>query len=184
MYSRYCTRRAKLLSNNRQSSEVHISTQASGNVALLLTVVAIVLVACQGGQTAPPLATPPGIVTPTVATPTPTASAVTPVANGDVTVSQPLVGAEVKTPIKIEGTARVFEATVSFSLKNAQGQEIAKGYTTASAGAPEVGKYSTDINYKLTGAKQNGTVEVFSVSPRDGTIMNLVKIPVVLLPTP
>lgn len=84
-------------------------------------------------------------------------------------------------PFLVQGMARVFEANVQFALKNAQGQEIARGFTTASAGAPEWGAYSAAISYRLTETKQNGVIEVFSQSPRDGSVINLVRVPVVLL---
>lgn len=121
------------------------------------------------------------------ATPFPTASPQppTPTPPGGpaaITVSQPQAGAEVRSPVRVQGTAMVFEANVQIVVRNAQGQEVGQGFTTATAGAPERGDYNASIPFTLSGGRQNGTVEVFSHSPRDGAVISLVRVPVVLLP--
>lgn len=76
----------------------------------------------------------------------------------------------------------MFEGTVEIVIHNARGEEVGKGFTTASVGAPERGDYAVSILFTMTGGKQNGKLEVFSRSPRDGSVENLVSIPIVLVP--
>ena len=100
----------------------------------------------------------------------------------NITATTPQANAEVSSPVRVEGTASVFEATVSFAVRDAQGKEIGKGFTTASEGAPGTGKYTMSLAYTLTGQKQDGWVQVLSHSARDGSVQDLLEIPVVLLP--
>lgn len=86
-----------------------------------------------------------------------------------------------RSPVWIEGKARVFEANVQFAIRDAQGKEIGKGFTTASRGAPEWGEYSASIPFSLSGGKQEGAVEVFTQSARDGKPEDVLTIPVVLV---
>lgn len=79
--------------------------------------------------------------------------------------------------LTISGFARVFEATVSWRIKDAAGHEVAKGFTNASIGTSALwGSFQTTatIPAKVSG---NVTLEVFSASPRDGADVGLVRIP-------
>lgn len=107
---------------------------------------------------------------------------VPPGAAPNITANQPGPNSEVKSPLRIEGKASVFEANVQFAIRDAQGKEIGKGFTTASRGAPEWGDYSDSIPFSLSGEKQQGTVEVFTLSARDGKPEDVLTIPVVLVP--
>ena len=163
-------------------------------VAVLSSIVAlIVLVNCgfggiggeqnaASGATSPLSQTPSPGQTPQQFTPQPN---VTPTASGNqpnITVAGPTSNAEVKSPVQVRGTASVFEGTVEIVVRNARGEEVGKGFTTASAGAPERGAYTASIPFATTGGKQDGKLEVFSRSPRDGSVENLVSIPIVLVP--
>ena len=87
-----------------------------------------------------------------------------------------------RNPVQVKGTAAVFEGTVQIVVRNGQGETVGRGFTTATAGAPERGDYDVRVPFALAGGRQNGSVEVFSTSPRDGTAENLVRVPVVLVP--
>jgi len=96
-------------------------------------------------------------------------------------VQSPLIGEQVSSPITISGTANVFEATVSITILDAQGLEIASGFTTATCGTGCRGTYSTSVGFTVD-QTQAGTVRVYEVSAKDGHPINVVDIPVVLLP--
>lgn len=94
-------------------------------------------------------------------------------------VTEPVDNQDISSPLKIAGSAMVFEATVSYSLKDAQGNILASGFTNASIGAPERGDYNAEIQFKSPGAGKKGQLEVYEVSMKDGSDRNKVIIPVV-----
>lgn len=94
-------------------------------------------------------------------------------------VTSPTDGQTVASPLKIAGSARVFEATVSYRLKDEQGHILSKGFTTASVGAPERGDYAAEIKFKSPGAGKKGQLEVFEESMKDGSDSNKVIVPVI-----
>jgi hypothetical protein len=51
-------------------------------------------------------------------------------------VTSPQPGTKIGSPLKISGSARVFEAAVSARIIDSSDKELARGYTTASEGAP------------------------------------------------
>lgn len=109
----------------------------------------------------------------------PTAT-VTPVASANVTISEPLVGAKISNPVKVKGTARVFEAHLQVQVKDASGKVIGKKTVVASIGAPEWGTFETDLPFEAPTKEQQGVIEAFDLSARDGTVQDLVSLKVVL----
>lgn len=99
-----------------------------------------------------------------------------------IVVFAPIIGQRVSSPVRVTGTAQVFEATVSLRLLDAGGNEIATRFTTATCGTGCRGSYATDLPYRL-GREQRGTLQVYEVSARDGTPLNVVSIPVTLTAT-
>ena len=93
-------------------------------------------------------------------------------------VTSPTANQVVSSPLKITGSAMVFEATVSYRLKDATGKILASGFTNASAGAPGRGDFQTEVTFKAP-APGKGQLEVFEVSMKDGLDRNKVIIPVV-----
>ena len=125
--------------------------------------------------------------TPTVATPSPSPSptptpAPTPLVSsrGSIVVKQPLANSHVHSPLTISGDASVFEANLSWQVTDTAGRVLAKGFTTASAGAPERGTFSITATYAEPSADTIAFAEVYSVSPRDGSIDEIVRVPIVL----
>jgi hypothetical protein len=114
-------------------------------------------------------------------TPTPT-PAPTPLvsARGSIVVREPLANARVRSPLTIAGDASVFEASLQWQVTDTAGRVMAKGFTTASAGAPGRGTFSIQATYADPGSDVIGFAEVFSVSPRDGNIDEIVRVPIVL----
>lgn len=156
-------------------------------VAILTALLGVGCVAPAVAPTATPTATatprPPTPIptrTPTPSpTPSPTATA-TPVREAEIKVTSPTDYAEVTSPLRVTGRARVFEAVVQIRLKDAQGQELAKKTAQARYGAPEWGDFSAELSFTPPATAQEGRLEVFSLSPRDGSEINLVTVPVKL----
>ena len=98
-----------------------------------------------------------------------------------IVVRTPQPGNEVISPVTIAGTADVFEGTVSVVILDASGQTLAATFTTATCGGGCRGPFSTALSF-FTEARQAGTIEVFESSAEDGSPLNLVSIPVTLVP--
>lgn len=101
-------------------------------------------------------------------------------------VEAPEEGATVSSPVTVSGTASVFEATVGLRVLDATGKEIGRGFATATAGAPERGDFSGEVEFAVDEA-QEGTVEAYSpevASEGEGTVGKpaSVEVPVQLEP--
>jgi hypothetical protein len=96
-----------------------------------------------------------------------------------IVVTAPLIGQRVENPIVVTGTADVFEATVSVRVLDAAGREVATAFTTATCGTGCRGDYRVTLPYRPP-AERNGVVEVYEVSPKDGSRVNVVAVPVTL----
>lgn len=96
-------------------------------------------------------------------------------------VQTPTIGQRVSSPVTVAGLARVFEATVSIRILDADGGEIARTFTTATCGGPCRGEYSASVTYGVD-SEQPGTIEAFEASAVDGSPGNVVRIPVTLVP--
>lgn len=91
-------------------------------------------------------------------------------------VNTPVTGQSITSPVKITGSAMVFEAAVSYCLRDSNGKIIAKGFTQAVAGAPERGDFSAELAFNAPAGK--GQLEVYEESMKDGSAVNMVIIPV------
>ena len=98
-----------------------------------------------------------------------------------IVVDSPMIGARVSTPVTVSGTANVFEATVSLRILDENGKELARTFTTATCGTGCRGDYSVAVRFHVD-HRQQGIVEVFEASAQDGSPINLVDIPVILVP--
>jgi Immunoglobulin-like domain of bacterial spore germination len=103
-----------------------------------------------------------------------------------IVVESPEPGASVSSPVRISGTASVFEATVQLRILDAAGEEIASTFTTATVGAPYRGDFSEDVEFTVDEA-QDGVVKVFEenvASPQENPERELftVEVPVKLEP--
>ncbi|MGH3712234.1 MAG: Gmad2 immunoglobulin-like domain-containing protein [Micromonosporaceae bacterium] len=98
-----------------------------------------------------------------------------------IVVTSPRIGAQVRSPVTITGTANVYEATVSVRILDAAGREIATGFTTATCGSGCRGRFSTSLSFQVSTA-QTGRIQVYEVSAEDGSRVNVVDIPVSLQP--
>lgn len=96
-------------------------------------------------------------------------------------VTSPEAGEEVSSPVTIEGTANVFEATVSIRVLDASGKKVADTFTTATCGTGCRGNYSEAVDFEVA-EEQEGVIEVFEASAEDGSPLHMVRIPVKLVP--
>jgi hypothetical protein len=130
--------------------------------------------------TATPTATATASPTPSP-TPTPSPSP-TPLlsARGGILVKEPLANTRVRSPLTISGEASVFEAALIWQLTDTAGRVLASGFTTATAGAPAKGTFTVTATYADPPSDIIGFAEVYTRSPKDGTIDEIVRVPLVL----
>jgi len=91
-------------------------------------------------------------------------------------------GQEVRSPLLVEGTASVFEAALVIVVRDSLGEELARVPVQASQAAPERGAFAQEVTFALPEGPQRGTIEAFSDSPQDGSVINLFSVPVILTP--
>jgi hypothetical protein len=133
--------------------------------------------------TAPPTTTPTATPTPS---PTPTPTPVpTPLlsARGGILVKEPLAHSRVRSPLTISGEASVFEAALIWQVTDHAGRVLASGFTTASAGAPARGTFTITATFADPPSDIIGFAEVYTRSPRDGEIDEIVRVPLILAAT-
>ena len=93
-------------------------------------------------------------------------------------VTSPMPDSKVTSPLTVTGTAwGVFEATVNLRLVTEDGQKIVEGNTLASAWMDERGTFKTTLEFTKPQTK-TGYLEVFWYSPKDGSELDKVRVPV------
>lgn len=96
-------------------------------------------------------------------------------------VTDPAMGDRVSSPVTVEGTADVFEATVQMRLLDAQGRRLDRAFTTASCGTGCRGDFEHELEFAVD-SEQHGVLEVWWDSPEDGSRKDVVRIAVTLVP--
>jgi len=96
-------------------------------------------------------------------------------------VDGPAYGATLDNPVRITGVANVFEATFLVEIRDALGQTLVQRQVMASCGTGCWGTFDVTIPYSV-GSVQQGSLHVYDLSPRDGSIENLSSYPVLLVP--
>ena len=91
-------------------------------------------------------------------------------------VTHPTPNQVASVPLLIKGSARVFEAAVSARLLDQEGNILVESHTTATAGAPERGDFEMSLKFDPP-AGGHGVLEVYWASPRDGSMLDTVSIP-------
>ncbi len=105
----------------------------------------------------------------------------TPNGKPPIVVQTPRAGDEVVSPVTVSGSANVFEATVAIAIFDDDGQQLAATFATASCGSGCRGTYTAEVAFFVE-ERQDATIEVFEESAEDGTAINVVRVPVVLVP--
>ena len=96
-------------------------------------------------------------------------------------VTDPAMGDRVSSPVTVEGTADVFEATVQMRLLDAQGRRLDRAFTTATCGTGCRGDFEHQLEFSVD-SEQHGVLEVWWDSPEDGSRKDVVQIAVTLVP--
>ena len=95
-------------------------------------------------------------------------------------VESPLPGDTVTSPIRLRGTANVFEATVSIDVKDETGKVVLRTFTTATSGTGTRGTFDTTL--ALAGREGKVTVVAYESSAKDGRPLHVVEVPLTLVP--
>jgi len=85
--------------------------------------------------------------------------------SGRITIESPAPGAEVSIPFEVTGRAEVFEANVEWALEDADGVEVASGFTTADE-AFTLAPYAFTVADEVPAGDY--VLVVFETSPEDG----------------
>lgn len=96
-----------------------------------------------------------------------------------IVVFSPYAGQEVGARFTMSGIANVFEATISYRVRDASGKIVDKGFTTATCGTGCYGTFSQVIDVDAEGPV---VLEVFESSAEDGRPLNMQRIPLTLQP--
>lgn len=95
-------------------------------------------------------------------------------------IESPLPEDTVTSPIRLRGTANVYEATVSIEVHDETGAVVYEGFTTATSGTGTRGTFDTTVPLKdLEGPM---TIVAFEASAEDGRPLHVAKVPVTLAP--
>ena len=91
-------------------------------------------------------------------------------------IESPLPGDRVMSPIRVRGTANVFEATVSFEVRDDGENVVQRSFTTATSGTGTRGTFETELAVpKLEG---RATIVAFEASAEDGSPLHVAEVPV------
>lgn len=97
--------------------------------------------------------------------------------SGRNSVTAPQPGETVRGGFMLAGIASAFEANVRYRLRDAQGRVVASGFTTATNCCEPGGLFSVAVRVPPEVPAGRITLEVFQGSPRDGSDLALVSIP-------
>ncbi|MGC5327447.1 Gmad2 immunoglobulin-like domain-containing protein [Brevibacillus sp. SYSU BS000544] len=92
---------------------------------------------------------------------------------------QPLPGTRIAPGQQLSGSARAFEATINYQIRDTMGRTVTQERAaTASEGAPAFGRFDVQLPFDQTPTTKNGILMVYTRSARDGSIQDLVEVPV------
>lgn len=103
----------------------------------------------------------------------------TPGPQAPIVIESPSEGATVSSPLRVAGTASVFEANVVLRLVAEDGAVLFENFVTATEGAPERGTFEREIPFSASGP---ATLVAFSPSAADGSEQHKVEVPLLLRP--
>lgn len=96
-------------------------------------------------------------------------------------VENPAVGDTIASPVHLTGTANTFEAAFTIDVIDANGNLLQEQHAQATSGTGTRGTFDVSVPFKVK-EQQSGKVEVFELSAKDGSKINVVEIPVTLSP--
>jgi LysM repeat protein len=99
--------------------------------------------------------------------------------SSNIVVLQPLPGTRIQDGQSLEGFARAFEGTILYRIVDLNNQIVSgEKPIQTTAGAPAYGSFSTSITLDQQPTTQSGELWVYTRSPRDGSMQDLVQLPV------
>jgi len=97
-------------------------------------------------------------------------TAATPISDGSkIIIDSPDASTTISSPVQVSGTASVDKGTVVAVVLDANGTELGRATTTASAVKPDFGHFDVTVTFAGATSGGKGQLKVFGVSPRDGT---------------
>lgn len=96
--------------------------------------------------------------------------------SGNILVESPWPGDTIANPFTISGQAAAFEGVVSIRIRDEAGNILTNETVTTISGM-EMSGFSKTIDYSKP-TTQTGTVELFTISPKDGSQQDQVSIPI------
>jgi len=91
-------------------------------------------------------------------------------------VESPTPGATVTSPLRVWGTANVFEATFRLEVLNSSGSVVAARTVQATSGTGTRGTF--DVTVPISAPPGAMTINVFDLSAKDGSRQHIVSVPV------
>jgi hypothetical protein len=95
-------------------------------------------------------------------------------------IESPLPGDAVSSPVRLRGTANVFEANVSIEVRDEAGTVILETFTTATSGTGTRGTFDTKLSLRM--ASGDLTIVAVEASAEDGRPLHAVDVRVTLEP--
>jgi len=103
---------------------------------------------------------------------------ITPAASQNIEVLSPSMGEKVKSGFIVSGNARTFENNVAIRLLDSMGNVLIETFTLANA--PDTGLFGPfEKQLNFTANDTEGTLQVFQYSAKDGSVIDLVEVPVI-----
>lgn len=99
--------------------------------------------------------------------------------NAPIHVTSPTPGQAVPSPITVTGQAHVFEAAFIITLYDQTGAEVTTVYARARDGTM-LSPFTASVPYPRYVDGQAGCLWLYTASPRDGSLLNIVQVPVLL----
>jgi hypothetical protein len=96
-----------------------------------------------------------------------------------IVIESPAEGETVTSPLRVSGTASVFEANVILRLVAEDGTVLFENFVTATEGAPGRGTFAREIAFTASGP---ATLVAFEPSAADGSELHKVEVPLLLRP--
>lgn len=104
---------------------------------------------------------------------TPRATATAPVVQEAIIITNPILNSKITSPLTVTGWGSGFENTLSVAVLDEDGHIIGEGYVTVDAEFGQYGPFTGVIRFTMPSKAQVGKIQVFSVSPRDGSLDHL-----------
>ncbi len=95
----------------------------------------------------------------------------------NIVVIRPLPGDVIRSGVRVEGFARVFEANVLMQIRDDNDVVVSnERFTTALEGAPAYGYFAATLPFDRTPTSPGGEIWVYARSAEDGRIIDLVQV--------